>query len=104
MAATHAATGQELITLVIRESDARAAAACGQAACGQVSEYYSPACSGNKHRFALPPSRKLKYKYKNTKDIAGQSPCPGVEFSRGSSCPLLARPHTRHKVTSLESR
>ena len=67
MAATHAATGQELITLVIRESDARAAAACGLAACGQASEYYSPACSGNKHRFALPPSRKLKYKYKNTK-------------------------------------
>ena len=59
MAATHAATGQELITLVIRESDARAAAACGLAACGQASEYYSPACSGNKHRFALPPSRKL---------------------------------------------
>ena len=67
MAATHAATGQELITLVIRESDARAAAASGLADCGRASEYYSPACPGNKHRFALPPSRKLKYKYKNTK-------------------------------------
>ena len=75
MAATHAATGQELITLVIRESDARAAAACGLAACGQASEYYSPACSGNKHRFALPPSRKLKYKYKNTKTNTNTNTC-----------------------------